>query len=120
VPLAALLLGLAYLVLNPTPPCQVVLVTGSSRSEVTECGERKSSIAPSVPYRPAATCAAKPAYGNQWRAVPKPRQRGLEVQILAEQGIGWMLPGLIAGLRATNSEESKDRFRSNRARGGWN
>ena len=86
--LAGLLRGSAYLVLDPTPPCLVVLNTGPARSDVAEFAARIFSVAPS------GTCR------------PKPRQRGLEVQILAHKGIGWKPPGLIVGLRATNSDES--------------
>ena len=68
--LAASLRGLAYLVLDPTPPCLVVLTTGPARRDVAEFGARMFSVAPS------GTCR------------PKPRQRGLEVQILAQCGIG--------------------------------
>jgi len=68
--LAALLLGLAYLVLDPTPPCLVVLTTGPARSDVAEFGARIFPVAPS------GTCRTKP------------RQRGLEVQILAQKWIG--------------------------------
>jgi len=44
VPLAALLLGLAYLVLAPTPPRHVVLATGLARSDVAESGACISSV----------------------------------------------------------------------------
>jgi hypothetical protein len=87
--LAALLRGLAYLVLDPMPPCLVVLTTGPARSDVARFGARIFSVAPSGSYRPE----------------PR-RQRGLEVQILAQKCIGWKPPGLIVGLRATNSDES--------------
>ncbi len=49
VPLAAVLLGLADLVLDPTPPRHVVLATGPARSEVAGCGARIFSVAPSGP-----------------------------------------------------------------------
>ncbi len=50
--LAALLRGLAYLVLDPTPPCLVVLTTGPARSDVAEFGARIFSVAPSGSCRP--------------------------------------------------------------------
>ncbi|URI07688.1 hypothetical protein MW290_03455 [Aquincola tertiaricarbonis] len=40
VPLAALLLGLAYLVLDPTPPRHVVVATRPARSDASEFGAR--------------------------------------------------------------------------------
>ena len=46
VPLAALLLGLAYLVLDPMPPCLVVLTTGPARSDVAGFGARIFSVRP--------------------------------------------------------------------------
>ena len=55
VPLAALLLGLAYLVLDPTPPRHVVLATGPARSDVAEFGARITSVAPSGTCSPAAS-----------------------------------------------------------------
>ena len=57
--LAALMLGLAYLVLDPTPPCLVVLATGPARSDVAEFGARIFSAAPSGPCRPAARARPK-------------------------------------------------------------
>ena len=50
--LAALLRGLAYLVLDPTPPRLVVLTTGPARSDVAEFGARIFSVAPSGTCRP--------------------------------------------------------------------
>ena len=50
--LAALLLGLAYLVLDPTPPRHVVLATGPARSDVAEFGARMFSGAHSGTCRP--------------------------------------------------------------------
>ena len=49
VPLAAVLLGVADLVLDPTPPRHVVLATGPARSEVAGYGACISSVAPSGP-----------------------------------------------------------------------
>ena len=57
--LAALLPGLAYLVLDPTPPRHVVLATGPARSDVAEFGARISSVAPSGPCRLAARARPK-------------------------------------------------------------
>jgi hypothetical protein len=59
VPLAALLLGLASLVLDPTPPRHVVLATGPARSDVAEFGARISSVAPGGPCRHAARARPK-------------------------------------------------------------
>jgi len=44
--LAALLLGLAHMVLDPTPPRHVVLATGPARSDVAEFGACNSSVRP--------------------------------------------------------------------------
>jgi hypothetical protein len=46
VPLAALRLGLAYLVLHLTPLRRVVLAIGTARSDVAEFGARVTSVAP--------------------------------------------------------------------------
>jgi hypothetical protein len=75
--LAALLLGLAYLVLDPTPPRDVLLATGPARSDVAEFGVCISSVR-----------GQGPACRHQRSAQPEPRQWGLEVQMLAQQGIG--------------------------------
>ena len=50
--LAALLRGLANLVLDPTPPCLVALTTGPARSDVAEFGARMFSGAHSGTCRP--------------------------------------------------------------------
>jgi hypothetical protein len=44
--LAALLLGLAYLVLEPAPPGHVLLATGPARGDVAEFGAYISSVRP--------------------------------------------------------------------------
>jgi len=59
VPHAALLLGLAYMVLDPMPPRRVVLATGPARSYAAEFGTSISSFAPSGPCRPAARARPK-------------------------------------------------------------
>jgi hypothetical protein len=93
--LAALLLGPTYLVLDPTPPRHVLLATGPAHSDIAEFGACISSER-----------GQGPACRHQPSALPKPRQWGLEVQMLALPGIGWIAPGQIVDLRATNSDES--------------
>lgn len=58
VPLAASLLGLAYLVLDPTPSRHVVLATEPARSEVAEFGACISSV------RPVGLAAPRPERGK--------------------------------------------------------
>jgi hypothetical protein len=104
--LVALLLDLAHLVLDPTPPRHVVLATGPARSDVDEAAREYPPLWPVGLAAPGPERGQRPACRHQWSAVPKPRQCGLEVQTLAWQGIGWIPPGLIVGIRATNSDES--------------
>ena len=71
-----------------------------------------SSVRAYPPLRPVGLAVWRPERGQrpacrrQWSAVPKPLQYRLEVQALAQQGIDWIPPGLIVGLRATSSDES--------------
>jgi hypothetical protein len=62
--LAALLLGLAYMVLDPTPPRHVVLATGPARSDVAEFGACISSVRPAGKAHTKFCC---PAVGRKRR-----------------------------------------------------
>jgi hypothetical protein len=63
--LAAWLLGLAHLALDPTPSRHVALATGSARSDVAEFCARMSSVAPSGTCRPAASARPKASMSAQ-------------------------------------------------------
>ena len=76
-PLAALLLGLAYLVLDP--PRHAVLATRPARSDVAEFGARISSVAPSGPCCSAARARPRGSMSAPLeRRAQAPRQCGLE------------------------------------------